>query len=285
LDIQVITFLPIRFDQPALAQYGALFAQCFPGATRFTSEYLAWQYLHNPDGRAVGFDAWDGEVLAAHYVCLPALVQVDGRAVRVLLSLNTATAPAFQGQGLFTRLAALTYDAGAALGYDGVYGVANGNSTPGFVRKLGFQLVRPLEAMVGVGTLGTGPMPHQLSFQRSWTCETLRWRCASPYNPVRCRQRGSLWQFHAPALGQRVPAYAELALADGMAPPATAGVPPLRLFIGLVPDAARGLATFASIPRRLRPSPLNLIYRSFTQRVTHIDPRAVAFTFLDFDAY
>ncbi|HEU4374991.1 MAG TPA: GNAT family N-acetyltransferase [Telluria sp.] len=281
----MITFAPIRFDEPALAHYGDLFAQCFAGASRFTADYLAWQYLHNPDGRAVGFDAWEGDVLAAHYVCLPALVQIDGRTVRVLLSLNTATAPAFQGQGLFTRLAALTYDAGAALGYDGVYGVANGNSTPGFVRKLGFQLVRPLEAMVGVGTLGTGAVPAQLSFQRSWTRETLGWRCASPYNPVRCRRRGPLWQFHAPALGRHVPAYAELALADGIAPAATAGVPPLRLFIGLVPDAARGLATFASIPRRLRPSPLNLIYRSFTQRVTHIDPRAVAFTFLDFDAY
>ena len=281
----MITFAPIRFDEPALAHYGALFAQCFPRTTRFTPEYLAWQYLHNPDGRAVGFDAWEGEQLAAHYVCLPALVQVDGVAVRVLLSLNTATAPAFQGQGLFTRLASLTYDAGAALGYDGVYGVANGNSTPGFVRKLGFQLVRPLEAMVGIGTLGTAAMPRQLSFQRSWTCETLQWRCASPYNPVRCRPRGAMWQFHAPALGKHMPAYAELALAHGIAPAPTAGVPPLRLFIGLVPDAARGLSTFATIPRRLRPSPLNLIYRSFTQRVTHIDPRLVAFSFLDFDAY
>ena len=36
---------------------------------------------------------------------------------------------------------------------------------------------------------------------------------------------------------------------------------------------------------RLRPSPLNLIYRSFSERVARLDPARIQFTFLDFDAY
>jgi hypothetical protein len=36
---------------------------------------------------------------------------------------------------------------------------------------------------------------------------------------------------------------------------------------------------------RLRPSPLNLIYRSFAPRVSALDPSRIAFSFLDFDAY
>jgi GNAT superfamily N-acetyltransferase len=282
-------FEPVQLDHPTLARYGALFAACFPGTGKFTPTYLAWLYVANPDGQAVGFDAWDGERLAAHYVCVPARAWVQGQLVRVLLSLNTATHPDYQGKGLFTKLAAMTYEAGAAQGFDGVYGVANANSTPGFVRKLGFQLVRPLEARVGLGALRHGPTPaaQELSFERSWSAEALAWRCANPHNPVWARDHGSRWRFHAAAFGNRLPAYAELpgAALDLPQPAAMPALSPLRLFIGLAPDQGARYWNYASIPRRLRPSPLNLIYRSFVPRVPGLDPARIQFSFLDFDAY
>ena len=283
---------PIQNDQATLARYGALFAACFPGTDKFTPDYLAWLYAANPDGPAVGMDAWDGERLAAHYVCIPARAWVEGREVMVLLSLNTATHPDYQGKGLFTKLAAATFEAGEAAGFDGVYGVANANSTPGFVRKLGFQLVRPLEARVGLGTLAHGPKaaPAQLSFERSWSAEALAWRCANPHNPVFRRSHGKRQQFYAAAFGLSLPAYAEMgsdgAGADvGTQSGKTAPLSPLRLLIGLAPDAGANWWNYASIPQRLRPSPLNLIYRSFTPRVSALDPSRIQFSFLDFDAY
>jgi GNAT superfamily N-acetyltransferase len=281
-------FLPIEYTREALAEYSQLFAECFPGASsRFTPEYLEWLYVANPDGRAVGFDARDGTTLAAHYVCIPARARIDGQAVPVLLSLNTATRPAFQGKGLFTKLAAMTYDSGTAAGYAGVYGVANANSTPGFVRKLGFQLVRPLEAMVGIGGLGlrVPTIQPSLSFERIWSADSLQWRCANPINPVRCKTNGSVWQFFVPG-PPMVSAYAELAAEQGWQPAGTSAPhSPLRLYLGLVPDAVRGFGTYASIPARLRPSPLNLIYRPLTAGTAQLDPSAINFTFLDFDAY
>jgi GNAT superfamily N-acetyltransferase len=284
-----LSFAPIRTDATALAQYGALFKACFPMTDKFTPRYLAWLYVDNPDGKAVGYDAWDGERLAAHYVCIPARAWVEGREVPVLLSLNTATHPDYQGKGLFTKLAAMSFEAGAAQGYDGVYGVANANSTPGFVRKLGFQLVRPLEARIGVGGLqhGAKAAPDALSFERSWSADALRWRCANPHNPVFMKNGGGKLRFHAAASGHKLPAYAELD-AGGLALAASERAPllsPLRLFIGLVPDASSSYWNYASIPMRLRPSPLNLIYRSFAPRVSALDPSRIAFSFLDFDAY
>jgi GNAT superfamily N-acetyltransferase len=277
---------PIAHDPATLAQYGALFAACFPGSAKFTPDYLRWLYAANPDGMAVGMDAWDGERLAAHYVCIPARAWVEGREVLVLLSLNTATHPDYQGKGLFTRLAAATFDAGAAGGFDGVYGVANANSTPGFVRKLGFQLVRPLEARIGLGALAHGPKaaPAQLSFERSWSDAALAWRCANPDNPVHRRSAGARRQFYADASGWYLPAYAELD-AGTATPSSPRLLSPLRLFLGLTPDASSNYWNYASIPQRLRPSPLNLIYRSFTARVTALDPTRIQFSFLDFDAY
>jgi GNAT superfamily N-acetyltransferase len=279
---------PIQNDAATLAQYVALFAACFPGTGKFTPDYLTWLYTANPDGPAVGMDAWDGERLAAHYVCIPARAWVEGSEVLVLLSLNTATHPDYQGKGLFTKLATATFEFGAAAGFDGVYGVANANSTPGFVRKLDFQLVRPLEARVGLGTLSHGPKAPaaQLSFERSWTPEALAWRCANPHSRVHRRTTGTHEQFYAPAFGLSVPAYAELA--TSVATPAAGDAPflsPLRLLIGLAPDANAGWWNYASIPQRLRPSPLNLIYRSNTARVAALDPARIQFSFLDFDAY
>jgi GNAT superfamily N-acetyltransferase len=292
MNTNALRFAPVRTDAGALAQYGALFTACFPATDKFTPRYLDWLYVANPDGQAVGYDAWDGERLAAHYVCIPARAWVEGREAPVLLSLNTATHPDYQGKGLFTKLAAMTFEAGAAQGFDGVYGVANANSTPGFVRKLGFQLVRPLEARIGLGGLrhGASLAPASLSFERSWSEAALRWRCANPHNPVFVRDGGGKLRFHAAASGHKLPAYAELEaggfdprrLAHAGAAPALS---PLRLFIGLAPDATSRYWNYASIPQRLRPSPLNLIYRSFTPRVAGLDPARIAFSFLDFDAY
>lgn len=286
-DLQTaLRFAPVQNDPATLAQYGALFAACFPGTDKFTPSYLDWLYVANPDGAAVGYDAWDGERLAAHYVCVPARAWVEGQEVRVLLSLNTATHPDYQGKGLFTKLAAMTYEAGAGAGFDGCYGVANANSTPGFVRKLGFQLVRPLEARVGLGRLRHAPKPAaaSLSFERSWSLDALAWRCANPHNRVHGRKAGGRLQFHAAALGH-IPAYAELD-ADRLPVVPDGGAPsPLRLFIGLTPDATSRYWNYASIPMRLRPSPLNLIWRAFTPRVPQLDASRIQFTFLDFDAY
>jgi GNAT superfamily N-acetyltransferase len=283
----MMQFVPIRFDDKALAEYGALFSECFPTTKRFTPEYLSWLYLHNPDGHAFGFDAREGDVLAAQYVCIPAQANIDGQLMRVLLSLNTATHPQFQGKGLFTKLAAMTYEAAEAAGYAGVYGVANANSTPGFVRKLDFQLVRPLEAMVGVGGIDSASSTSgAAAFERVWSTAALEWRCANPYNPVARRRQGGTWQFHAPAAGPLLQAYAELTL-PGEIDLAPTGAPasPLRLYLGLMPDEIRRFRGYLSIPQRFRPSPLNLIYRPFTTKDTRLDPTRIKFSFLDFDAY
>ena len=282
-------FRPIRCDAEALQQYCMLLAACFPGNDKFTPAYMTWLYADNPDGQAVGFDAWEGDRLAAHYVCVPARARIEGREVKLLLSLNTATHPDFQGKGLFTKLAQQTYQAGAEQGFDGIYGVANANSTPGFVRKLGFQLVRPLEARVGSGRLHLGAASATpVSFERSWSTASLAWRCANPDNPIRHRHADATLQFAAQALGGTlVPAYAELSAA-GLALPAAVesfGLAPLRLFLGLAPDATANYWNYRSIPQRLRPSPLNLIYRSFNPAISALDPAAIRFSFLDFDAY
>ncbi|WP_431476281.1 GNAT family N-acetyltransferase [Massilia eburnea] len=284
----MITYAPVQHDPAAIAKYVALFAACFPGADKYNNAYLTWLYQDNPDGHVIGFDAWDGDVLAAHYVTIPAMANIGGEVVRVALSLNTATHPNYQGKGLFTKLAEMTYEAARDMGIDAVYGVANANSTPGFIRKLGFQLVEPLKAQVGIGGVLRSPSDQAVGqFERVHSAASLKWRCANPENPIYARRNGKTLEFFAPSVKPWLPAYAEIPTLDSnsldLKPPPM--MQPLRLFMGLVPQNVPRRGAYMEIPNRLKPSPLNFIYRSLSGRVPKLEPGSVAFSFLDFDAY
>ena len=277
----------IQCNEANYADYAQLLKTCFPDSNKFSRDYLHWLYKCNPDGEVVGFDARDGERLVAHYACIPARAQIGQKEVSVLLSLNTATHPEYGGQGLFTKLAQLTYHAGAEKGFDCVYGIANANSTPIFSHKLGFQVVGPLSARIGFGPFRIDfPKIMELQFCRSWTETNLSWRCQNPANKVFVQKQRKQTTFFAKALlNGLVTAIASMkpttVLSDNKMTPDS----PMRLFIGTVPPGWLRFSLYMNIPNWLRPSPLNLIYRSLSGRVEKLDPDSIFISFVDFDAY
>src|SRR5215469_3460977 len=215
-----------------LAAYSRLLSDVFGEGPKFTEAAIAWRYRDNPVGTVVGADAWDGQRLAAHYAVCPLEAAIEGRVIRGLVSLNTATHPDYQGRGLFSRLAEATYEQGAAAGYEFVVGVANANSTPGFLRRLGFQDCGRLEA----GILTRRPedfLDRPVQFQGSWRKTTFAWRLANPAGRYLSSRSGALtavWaQTHLPFV--RCGAF----LADAPERPVPQAQPPFcaGLFIGL----------------------------------------------------
>jgi GNAT superfamily N-acetyltransferase len=280
---------PVEVTPDKLARYRELFAACFPAATHLDTRYLTWLYGANPAGTAIGFDAWAGEHLAAHYVCVPVDAVMSGRPMRVMLSLNTATHPDFQGQGLFTRLAEATYALGAQRGIEAVYGVANANSTPGFLRKLGFMLVRPLDALIGAGPLCAYEPAgaNEVSFRRFWSTQALHWRISNPARPYRliALDTGRIGA-HAPTGRVGLHAWDELPAPVGMdVPHARLTQPILRLHLGLRPSSWVRRRSWVEVPRRLRPSPLNLIFRPLAAGLATPASDSVVLGQLDFDAF
>ena len=282
----MIEFRPTGSRVDILKNYERLFNICFPSTKKFQLSYLDWLYQRNPDGLVVGFDAWDGERLAAHYACIPAQADIAGIKKKVLLSLNTATHPNYQGKGLFTKLAELTYDTGRDLGYDAVYGVANANSTHGFIRKLNFQLVQPLFARIGIRSLSIDfdKVIGSAQFRRLWTDESLTWRCSNPVNPVIIKVRDLGIELSTCAAGGALSLSTELNFKSGLRSDHRI-LSPFRLYIGLVPTGACAFSGYFDIPMWLRPSPLNFIYRPLSGCVHRIAPGSVFFSFIDFDAY
>ena len=112
-------FLQIPEGTERLAEQAELLKHAFPHTDIFTTAYLKWLYVDNPEGPAVGFDGFDGDRLVAHYVCLPARAEIEGKEVRVLLSLNTACHENYRRRGLFTKLMKRTYDLGRGAGISG----------------------------------------------------------------------------------------------------------------------------------------------------------------------
>ncbi|MES2341266.1 MAG: GNAT family N-acetyltransferase [Pseudomonadota bacterium] len=265
-----------------LATYSALLQKVFGAAEKFSPEALAWRYRDNPDGTVLGFDAWDGDRLCAHYVTCPTTARIGTESVRGLLSLNTATDPDYGGQGLFTRLAQAAYAAAAREGFGFVMGVANANSTPGFLRKLGFQLVAPLEA----GLLLRRPSRFETTdtgFRIDWTPRRLAWRLANPASAYGVRDRAGLTVISAPTHLPLVRCVGFVS--EGLVEP---GGPALgaSLFIGLEPRLDLRSLGLLRLPERFRPSPLNLIYRPLNAPApASLDATRTAIGFLDFDPY
>ena len=164
------------FDRGGIDDYTALFKISYGHSNKLSKAYLRWLYEENPHGRAVGFDAYlDGE-LAAHYVTIPRIYRMDGEDVLGLLSVNTATHPNHQRRGLFTRLAAATYEHAAAHGYKYILGVANAQSINGFLNKLEFERLGQIGLALWQKPAPIDPSYAHLSASKDW----IRWRLANP---------------------------------------------------------------------------------------------------------
>ncbi|MBK8948604.1 MAG: GNAT family N-acetyltransferase [Flavobacteriales bacterium] len=274
---------PLDLSDAGLAPVTDLLRTVFPEAGHFTPEVLRWQYVHNPDGAAVGFNAW----AAARWRRTTSPSPAGGGERREefgLLSLNTATHPQHQGKGLFTRLAEATYAAGAAQGRGFVVGVANANSTPGFTRKLGFQLVAPLDARIGAGPLpwrADAPAPR---FAPVHDARKLAWRLAHPaYRYGQAVQRD-----HTVLLSARRMKGFRFVLGLEPGSPEAGGLPRvapplLKAFIGLDPALRWSGSTYWNVPMRLRPAPLNLIFKDLRGGGRQLTAGGVRFHATDFD--
>jgi GNAT superfamily N-acetyltransferase len=255
-----------RISADNLLGYVQLLKVCFP-KFEVSPEYLQWLYFQNPLGYVLGFDAILDTKIVAHYACIP--MQVSGIPSLVLLSLNSATLPDFQGRGLFRVLAEKTYSSAEELGYSAVVGVANAKSLRSFTRHLGFSYLGDLD--LRFGSLGRAKLGS-----RSYSGDDLIWRCNSPLNQFswKMQENGSV------KISARVSKLLKLvSIIPGLNPSK-------RLWqkyrFGLTLDWRKGRKPFLFLPKRLKPSPLALIYKSLDGTPPSV---LTSWSFPDFDAF
>lgn len=275
-----------------LHKYIFLYRTCFPVASHFNFNYLNWLYTKNPEGSFFGIDAVVGEKVVGQVVTIPCRYILRGEPTKALLSINTSVHPQYRGRYLFKYLGEKLFELAIKDGYRFIIGSANAASTPGFIRHLGFQLVKPLDAVIGAGTFGVKDYAYILShaeIRHDWTSETLLWRCQNPVNTVYLHDSGHFMAALASTGKFGVQAYAELPCMDL---PNTLPIKRNyqssfflpRVFLGLIPGYKNSM-NYIQIPLRFRPSPLNLIYKNLQDSTDYISPDACFINFLDFDAF
>lgn len=278
------TFRPITTDNEGIRQCASLLKQVFPGSEVLTEKYLKWEYADNPCGMIIGFNAFENEEIAAHYVTQPVIADLFGKETKGLLSLNTATHPDHQGKKLFISLAEMTYKYGIKRGYEFVVGVANADSTPGFLNKLGFQHVAPLDVKIGIGKFRMKNEHIDYCFERRWTRELLQWRLSNPHNT---------YEHISDRICASTGKYGIKVIMGSFDSRLISDIPfkkinslnPIKLYLGLDSNINWGKTKFYEVPEICKPSPLNLIYKSLTGNKLKLDPLKVKFQAIDFDAY
>ena len=250
-----------------LDRYEALFNLCFPHSN-LNSVYLEWLYFSNPLGNAVGFDAMDGDLLAAHYVCIPTRVGDN----LGLLSLNTATHPDYQSQGLFQKLAKVTYEKGSQ-DFSFVIGVGNALSSGVLIKRLGF-------AEMGRLNLRYGELHRPTTGARTWTEAEVNWRIKSPRQHMKKKEiesgtielsmRPRNFPFHLKSL---------IPIQSGResAPEKFSSKKEFGFTVDWIKDSRPRI----QLPEKLKPSPLVMVY----QPLKNIDIELNSWSFPDFDAF
>jgi hypothetical protein len=278
------SFRCVTVNNEGIRQCASLLQKVHAGSKVLTEKYLKWQYADNPCGKIIGFNAFENEQIAAHYVTQPLVADLFGKETKGLLSLNTATHPDHRGKKLFITLAEMTYKYGIEQGYEFVIGVANAASTPGFLNKLGFQHVAPLDVKIGVGKFRMKKEQIDCCFERRWTKELLQWRLSNPhvtYQNIGDRICAPTGKYGIKVIVGSLDSF----LISDITLRKIASLNPLKLYLGLNSNIDWSETKFYKVPEIFKPSPLNLIYKSLTGSKLKLDSLKVKFQAIDFDAY
>lgn len=277
---------PFEPDARGLEEAAELLRSTFPQARQLSAAYLEWYYARNPDGRVFAYNAYGGDQLLAHCAAVPFRARVHGVEELGLAVVHLATRPEQRGRGLIKALARHSLEAAALGGCRFAIGISNANSTFPFVHRLGFQMVEPFDVRIGLGPVPRRQPGAQPEFERTWTRESLTWRLSRPDHPYRVLRRGGASVILASS------GIAGLQVELGTFPDAQIGCPlpegrvgPLRVWIGLDPSRRWTGRPFLKLPVRLRPSPLNFIFRDLTERGRRLEPGRVRADMLDYDAF
>jgi hypothetical protein len=283
------------------------------------SRYLHWLYDENPYGPAIqrSVDSDEG-VRIGHYALVPQRFRSRDGIVPAAFSLNAVVRSGGQRKGLFTEMGLEIYEEAGAAGWQLTTGVCNEKSIGAVVKYMGWKTPGPLPVRLVLPVTRPGRVRSRTvdaaylasaefgalaaaldgfpvaQWTNSYTAEYLRWRLACPASTYAVHVSDELVAITTTDKRFGVPAAVVLKLLprDGHTGPLRAEPivsaacrfhrAPYAVYAGF-----NAHVTLGGIrpPRRLQPSPLNLILRSLSPAVDQ-GPLAIdTFEFLDMDAY
>ena len=113
--------------------------------------FFEWKHRQSPFGVSPAWVAVDGERIVGFRTFMRWEFEKNGRVLRAVRAVDTATHPDYQGRGIFSALTKAGLDAMRDKGVDFVFNTPNDNSRPGYL-KMGWQVVGRLPVSVRMRT-------------------------------------------------------------------------------------------------------------------------------------
>ena len=145
---------------------------------KFSTEFLKWYYLLNPNGPALTNNAYYNGKIIGHYALIPIRIKLYEEEFKAALSVFTAIDENFRGLYLFNELANKTFELAKDEGKEFIIGVSNQKSTKLFVRYFKFKLVSQLDVKFGIGKIKK--LQSKNNFKVIWNDKSLSWRLKNP---------------------------------------------------------------------------------------------------------
>lgn len=274
---------PIETDDVSLLYCANFLANTFGRTDLFTLEYLQWLYRDCPSGSVLGYNAWFGDELVAHYPVLPIDVNIFGALRRGVISINNGTRLDHRRKGLMRNLAMRTISDVQTERFEFALAITNGQSTPVYLIELQFRTFGSLDALVSLRPRERGCPLVDYDFYFNKNPAIFEWRMKRPGSCYRSVSVGSGEAIVASTQLPRV--FVQLAAHDASIAVETREAPcGAYVWLGIDSLATRKTASL-NIPRMLRPSPLNFVFRSFSSDVELTDEMKFYFEGMDFDAF
>lgn len=273
------TIRQLQFDEWRIASQQIVDLQnvVYEGKHLFTANGFEQWYLKNPMGKVISFNAYYGDLLVAHYACIPYKMEISGRIVLGLLDIATVTHPDHRGKGLFKKLAQTTYDYAKAHGFEFVLGVANANSYPGYMKYFPFTSVGQLEVKVGLGT--NVECDGDKEFKVYWDKESFNWRLNTSKANYRRKGDAVLGKYNS-FIQTFMGSFPSCFLSESEVQVSNWGYRP-KLYVGL---GAKFKSKYVDVPQIIKRSPFHLIFLDLTEgNLPQVTKDNIFFQLIDFD--
>ena len=98
-----------------------------------SEKYWRWKHLENPFGKSPVLLCWEGKTLIGVRAFLRWEWALQGKVIRAVRAVDTATHPDYQGKGIFKKLTLSLVDTCTKAGDKFVFNTPNKQSKPGYL--------------------------------------------------------------------------------------------------------------------------------------------------------
>ena len=267
-----------------LNQYTKLYNSCF-GQNKFESNYLNWLYNKNPSGQYIGIDCFDNDSLIGQVGGIPIEFFWKKKKLKIIISINVCVNNNYRGQKIFSKTANKFELLVKESNFDGIIAIGNKSATPAWIKSINLTNLGELEAFLGIGEINDNNFDSsQYDFYSYWNEKRLSWRLDNPNNKTFLKNNKKIKSIYsitkypflkayAPMLPNEDIVFSDVGKRKNFQP---------FIFIGQISNLKN--KNVLHIPKFLKPSPLNFLYKFFNPNITIVKEK-IFFTFMDFDIF